>query len=120
MKQKHVFIVYSGPDQTGKVFHALTHAKQVHGRGDQAELYFAAEGTGWPELLASSAHPMNDLFDDLLTRGVIQGACQNCANAFGYTDGAERTVGLVQGPEASFGQIDIIGKADDGYRVWIF
>lgn len=120
MKQKHLFVVYSGPNEAGKVFHAMTHAKQVHDRGNLAELFFAAEGTGWPELLASRSHPMNGLFDFLLGNGVIQGACQNCANAFGHAEAAGQAVGLVSGPEASYGQIDIIGKADEGYRVWLF
>lgn len=120
MSQKHLFVVYSGADHVGKVFHALTHAKQVHVRGDVAELFFAAEGTAWPERLASSEHPMHGLFDELLEAGVIQGACQACADAFGHTEGARSTVGLVRGPDDSFGQIDIIGKADGGYRVWLF
>lgn len=98
----------------------MTHAKQVHSRGDLAELFFAAEGTGWPELLAVDSHSMHGLFDELLDAGVIQGACQNCANAFGHAEGAGLAVGLVQGPESSYGQIDIISKADDGYHVWLF
>lgn len=120
MSQKHAFVVYSGPAEVGRVFHALTHAKQVHQRGDQAEVYFAAEGTHWPAILAKSDHPMNALFSEMLEAGVVTGACAACANAFGTADGAKEVVNLVRGPDASFGQIDIIGMKDDGYQVWLF
>lgn len=120
MNQKHAFVVYAGPQETGRMFHALVHAKQVYGRGDHAELYFAAEGTHWPQLLAKSDHPMNGLFSEMLEAGVINGACAACANAFGTADRAKEVVSLIRGPEASFGQIDIIGMKDDGYHVWLF
>ena len=118
--RKQAFVVFSGPSELGKVFHALTYAKQAKQRGDQTELYFAGEGTHWPEILAKPDHPVHGLFKEVQDLGIIEGACQNCANAFGTTDSAKNTVGLVQGPEASFGQIDVLGKEDQGYRVWTF
>ena len=120
MSRKHAFVVYSGPEEVGRVFHALTHAKQVHQRGDNAVLYFAAEGTHWPATLAQSEHPMNALFSDMVRAGVVVGACEACANAFGTAEGAKEVVNLVRGPDASFGQIDIIGMHEDGYQVWLF
>lgn len=120
MPQKHAFIIYAGSSETGRVFHALTHAKQAHTRGDGAEVYFAAEGTQWPGRLAEKTHPMHALFDELLQANVVKGACENCANAFGNTGSAQAACGLVQGPQASFGQIDILGLEDSGWRVWLF
>ncbi|MFY9314408.1 MAG: DsrE family protein [Burkholderiales bacterium] len=120
MKQKHAFVVYSGAGDTGKAFHALIHAKQAHRRGDEVELYFAGEGTVWPEKLADAGHPMHGLFMEVRDAGAIAGACRNCAVAFGHEPGAQAACGLVQGPEQSFGQIDILGKSDAGFRVWLF
>ncbi len=120
MKQKHAFVVYSGEGETGRVFHAMVHAKQAYARGDDVQLFFAAEGTYWPERLADSQHQMHPLFEELLGAEIIAGACSNCANAFGHADGAKQAVGLIKGPEASYGQIDILGMADKGYRVWLF
>lgn len=120
MKQKHAFVVYSGASELGKVFHALTHAKQANRRGDEVELFFAGEATAWPEKLAVKTHPMHELFMEVLNAGVIEGACQNCAVAFGNEASAKAVCGLVQGPAESFGQIDILGKADAGFRVWLF
>lgn len=120
MSQKHAFIVYAGTNETGRVFHALSHAKQAHRRGNAAEVYFAAEGTIWPGVLADPAHPMHALFKEVLRAGVIKGACENCANAFGNTDSAQATCGLVRGPQESYGQIDILGLEDSGWRVWLF
>lgn len=120
MSQKHAFVIYAGSDDPGRVFHALTHAKQAHARGDSAEVYFAAEGTQWPGVLAEGTHPMHPLFEEVLLAGVIKGACENCATAFGHADSAKAACGLVRGPQASFGQIDILGLEDSGWRVWLF
>lgn len=120
MKQKQAFVVYSGAGEPGKVFHALIHAKQANLRGDEVELYFAGEGTAWPEKLTDKAHPMHELFMEMLNADVIEGASQNCAMVFGNEASAKAVCGLVKGPEESFGQIDILGKADAGFRVWLF
>lgn len=120
MSQKHAFVIYAGASESGRVFHALTHAKQAHTRGDNAEVYFAAEGTQWPGALADASHPMHGLFDDMLRTKVVKGACENCANAFGHSDSAKAACGLVQGTQASYGQIDILGLEDSGWRVWLF
>lgn len=120
MSKKHAFVVYSGSGETGRVFHALVHAKQALHRGDVAEVYFAAEGTFWPAALAQPDHAMHGLFDDLLQQEVIRGACENCARAFGHAESAGQVCSLISGPQESFGQIDILGLEDAGYRVWLF
>lgn len=120
MNPKHAFVVYAGEHEPGRLFHALTHARQIHARGGEAQLYFAAEGSGWPHLLGNADHDMHALFAELREQGVIQGACENCAVAFGNKDGAEAEVKLIRGPECSYGQIDIIGLEEAGYRVWLF
>lgn len=120
MTKKHAFVVYAGPAETGRVFHALTHAKQAHARGDQAAVYFAAEGTFWPVQLASPEHPMHSLFADLMDQQVVKGACENCATAFGHADDLRGVCTLIRGPQESDGQIDILGLEDAGWRVWLF
>jgi sulfur relay (sulfurtransferase) complex TusBCD TusD component (DsrE family) len=117
---KHAFIVYAGPSETGRAFHALTHARQAHERGDESALYFAAEGTAWPALLAAPDHPLHGLFMFVRDTGVLRGACENCAAAFGHTASASAVCALVKGPAASHGQIDILGLHDAGFHVWIF
>jgi 4-oxalocrotonate tautomerase len=118
--KKHGFIVYSGATETGRVFHALTHARQAHERGDEVALYFASEGTVWPGLLAAPKHPLHALFSLLQKAGVLRGACENCAAAFGHTESAGAVCTLVKGPAASYGQIDILGLHDEGFHVWMF
>ncbi len=121
MNGKHAFVVYAGANETGRVFHALTHARQAHGRaGGSAVLFFAAEGTYWPGVLADDTHPMHSLYASLSAAGVIRGACENCAIAFGHEQSARAACGLVRGGDASDGQIDILGLEDEGYRVWLF
>ena len=117
---KHAFVVYAGPAETGRVFHALTHAKQAHALGDQAKVYFAAEGTYWPGALSDSNHPMHGLFNEVSSTKLIEGACENCAVAFGNKGSAESACGLVRGPVESYGQIDILGLDAAGWRVWLF
>lgn len=120
MSKKQAFIVYAGKNENGRVFHAMTHARQASERGDTSELYFAAEGTAWPVALADKNHPMSELFKVLQKTNVIQGACENCAIAFGNEKSASKVVDLVKGPDCSYGQIDILDLEDQGYRVWIF
>lgn len=117
---KHAFIIYAGPAEAGRVFHALIHAKQAHLRGDTTAVFFAAEGTGWPGKLAAPDHNLHHLFTEVNRFGIIKGACENCSAAFGHTTTAQAACGLVRGPEASYGQIDILGLHDSGYRVWLF
>lgn len=83
MSQKHAFVIYAGASESGRVFHALTHAKQAHARGDNAEVYFAAEGTQWPGVLADASHPMHGLFDDMLRAKVVKGACKTARMPLG-------------------------------------
>lgn len=120
MNKKQAFIVYANEKENGRVFHAMTYARQAHERGDISELYFAAEATAWPSILANKEHPMYELFSTIKKTGVIQGACENCAIAFDNKKSAEKEVNLIKGPECSYGQIDILGLEDHGYRVWIF
>lgn len=120
MSKKHVFVVYAGPSESGRVFHALIHSVQAHARGDMVELYFAAEGTYWPGKLANASHPMHSLFELASLNGIVRGACKNCAVAFGNEASASASCGLVQGPAHSNGQIDILGFEDAGWRVWLF
>lgn len=120
MSKQHAFIIFSGANETGRVFHALTYAKQAHARGDVAQIYFGAEGTYWPGALTNSAHPMHPLFTEVKQANLIAGACQPCAMAFDNVDSAEQACGLIQGPVASYGQIDVLGLKDAGWRVWLF
>jgi len=55
MTKKQAFIVYASEKENGRVFHAMTHARQAYERGDTSELYFAAEGTAWPALSSSQS-----------------------------------------------------------------
>ena len=117
---KHAFVIYAGQNETGRVFHALAHAKQAYTRGDSVEVYFAAEGTYWPGVLAQRDHTMHALFNEVSQAGAIKGACENCAVAFDHVASATAACGLVRGPAESFGQIDILGLQDAGWRVWLF
>jgi predicted peroxiredoxin len=113
-------VIYAGQNEPGRVFHALIHAKQAHSRGDDTQVYFAAEGTYWPGVLTENSHSMHALYKEVSQAGVIKGACENCANAFGHADSAGAACGLVRGSKESFGQIDILGLEDAGWRVWQF
>ncbi len=118
--KKQAFVIYAGQNESGRVFHALAHAKQAHSRGDSVEVYFAAEGTYWPGVLAERDHSMHTLFKEVSQAGTIKGACENCAIAFDHVDSASAACGLVRGSAESFGQIDILGLEDAGWRVWLF
>ena len=118
--KKHAFVIYASQNEPGRVFHALIHAKQAHLRGDNTQVYFAAEGTYWPGALTEESQSMHALYKEISQANIIKGACQNCAIAFGHAESASEACGLVQGSAESFGQIDILGLEDSGWRVWLF
>lgn len=120
MTKKHAFIIFAGANEIGRMFHALIYAKQAHARGEAAQVYFAAEGTCWPGLLADTTHQFHSLFEELKQANLIIGACQQCSIGFGNKDITEKVCELVQGPAESYGQIDILGLEDAGWRVWLF
>jgi len=119
-KKKNAFVIFAGEKEAGRVYHALAYAKQAHARGDDVEVYFGAEGTYWPGVLSDRGHSMYALYQEVSQAGVIVGACQNCAVAFGHVESTTAACGLVQGPEDSFGQIDVLGLENTGWRVWLF
>lgn len=62
---------------------------------------------------------MHPLFNNILQAGAIKGTRENCATVFGRADSASTACGLVRGSAESFGQIDILGLEDAGWRVWL-
>ena len=120
MTNKHVFVVYSGESDPGRVYHALVYARQASLRGDEVRLFFAGDGTYWPEVLENDHPTMGEMFRELKERDVIEGVTRTCAMAYGRAESAEKILPLVSGPEDSLGQIDLLGFSDRSYRIWTY
>lgn len=120
MANKHVFVVYSGESDPGRVYHALVYALQAHRRGDEVRLFFAGDGTYWPEMLENNHPTMGEMFRELKERNVIEGVTKTCAMAYGRAEAAGKILPLVSGPEDSRGQIDLLDFADRSYRIWTY
>jgi hypothetical protein len=120
MTDKHVFVVYSGESDPGRVYHALVYALQASLRGNEVRFFFAGDGTYWPEVLENNHPTMGDMFQKLKERGVIEGITKNCAVAYGRAESGEKILPLVSGPEESRGQIDLLDFADRSYRIWTY
>lgn len=120
MANKHVFVVYSGESDPGRVYHALVYALQASRRGDEVLLFFAGDGTFWPEALENNHPTMGEMFRELKERNVLAGVTKNCAVAYGRAVAAEKVLPLVSGPEESRGQIDLLDFADRSYRIWTY
>jgi len=112
-----IVLANEGTDEgLGRVFNALTAAREAKEAGDTVELVFTGAGTRWVEPLNKKDHTLHELF--AATRDVLVGACGFCANAFGQTDALARCeVPLLTdfGPAMSYRKYTA-----DGYRVLTF
>lgn len=71
-------------DGLGRVVNALAAAGEYDKAGDEVRIVFTGTGTKWPTSLEKADHPAHGLY--VAAKGLIDGACGFCANAFGQTE----------------------------------
>ena len=87
--QKIAIVVLSdtGSDEAlGRIFNALTAAKEYKEAGDQVNVSFTGTGTKWIAALQQTNHPAHGLYQAVKDK--VAGACGFCAGAYGQTDAA--------------------------------
>lgn len=79
-------------DQIGPTANGLEYALDLDGHGHDVEVYFDGVGTRWlGELTANPEHPVNEYYEQARESGLIAGACEYCAGAFGATEGVRES-----------------------------
>lgn len=89
---KTAIVVLSDPstgseEALGRVFNALATAWEF-GQAGEALVLFQGAGTRWPAVLADSAHPANELYNNV-KKQVALVASAGCTAVFGAGEGIE-------------------------------
>jgi len=119
MSNKIAIIVISDTNTDeglGRVVNALAAAGEYNKAGDKVSIVFTGTGTKWPTVLDKSDHPAHGLYEAV--KGLVDGACGFCANAFGQTEAMKQySIKLLadSGPFMSYRQF-----TEAGYQVLIF
>ncbi len=119
MSHKIAIIILADTDTNeglGRVVNALAAAGEYNKAGDEVRIVFTGTGTKWPTSLEKADHPAHGLYE--AARGLVDGACSFCANAFGQTDAMKKyAIKLLtdSGPFMSYRQY-----TESGYQILIF
>jgi hypothetical protein len=100
----------------GRVVNALAAAGEYNKAGDEVRIVFSGTGTKWPTSLVKPDHPAHGLYK--AAKGLVDGACGFCANAFGQTEAMKSyPIKLLadSGPFMSYRQY-----TEAGFQVLIF
>jgi len=115
---KAAIIVLAGNEShadNGRVFNALTTAKEFAEAGDEVELIFDGAGTQWIPKLEDEDHDYHELYQSLREE---TSACDFCAGAFGV-DEAIDDAGVVTLDDHD-GHPSIRSLVDDDYEIITF
>lgn len=97
--------------------HALLYVQELYEAGHEVKVIFDGAGTVWIKKFEDEKHPHNPLYKAVKRLGVITGACQYCAGAFGVENDVKQagipTLGDVQGHPS------LSKLVDEGFQILI-
>lgn len=76
-------------ESLGRAVHALLYAQEVHDAGGEAQVVLDGAGTLWLPRFEDPEFPYAALYQQVRDAGLIAGACDYCAGAFGVKDKVE-------------------------------
>lgn len=87
------FAIVAQPQKTdmGRAVHSLLYARQLKDGGHDVQVYYDGEGTTWIPRFEDPAFKYHNLYRGVLDSGLIAGACEFCATAFGAKAAIEET-----------------------------
>jgi len=86
-EQKFAVLINADPDHTGPTANEIEYALDLDGSGYQVDVYFDGAATQWPSTLEENPdNPVNKYYQEVREKGLIDGACGFCANAYGTYD----------------------------------
>ncbi len=85
--QKFVVFVHAKEDEGAKFAHALMYANELKDAGHEVQLIFdGASVKTLANLTADPERPVYKLYQTVIQKGIVQGACEFCSNAMGVKD----------------------------------
>lgn len=80
---KFAIVAQPQKNDMGRAVHSLLYAQQLKEGSHDVKLYYDGEGTTWIPRFEDPSFKYHDLYRSVLEAGLIAGACEYCANAFG-------------------------------------
>jgi len=102
-------------ESLGRVVHALLYAQEVHEAGGDARVILDGAGTLWFSRFEDPEFPYGDLYHAVRDAGLIEGACDYCAGAFGVTESVKASGVPLIGQY--HGHPSLVGLIESGYQV---
>ncbi|WCK52964.1 DsrE family protein [Aneurinibacillus sp. Ricciae_BoGa-3] len=81
--KKFAIFVHASENEGAKALHALLYAQELHEAGHDVKVIFDGAGTVWIKKFEDEQNDFNPLYKAVKKLGVIAGACEYCAGAFG-------------------------------------
>lgn len=86
MTEKFVMVVQAGPQELAKALHALLYGQELHEAGYPVQIMFDGAGTTWVKEFEDPENKYHDVYKHAQKLGIVAGACEYCANAFGVAE----------------------------------
>ncbi len=80
---KIAILVHASESEGAKALHSLLYAQELHEAGHEVQVIFDGAGTVWVKKFEDPENKYNPLYKSVKNLGVITGACEYCAGAFG-------------------------------------
>lgn len=114
---RYALMLNAGPEEVGTAGNGFQYALKLDDHDHDVSVYLDGVATRWPGKLQSrSGHPVNEYFSELQDRGLVEGACRFCANAFDGTRGCEEAGVELLGDGDGHGP-DVGRLASDGHQL---
>jgi len=102
-------------ESLARAVHALLYTKEVHESGGAVRLILDGAGTLWFPRFEDPELPYRDLYREVREAGILDGACDYCAGAFGVKDAVE--AGGLPLVGEYHGHPSLVALIKDGYQV---
>lgn len=86
MAEKFIIVVHAGPQELARAIHVLLYGQELHEAGYQVQIMFDGAGTTWIKEFQNPENKYHDVYKHVQKLGIIAGACEYCANAFGVAE----------------------------------
>lgn len=89
--KKFAILVHAGETEGAKALHGLLYAQELHEAGHKVQLIFDGAGTAWVQRFEDPANKFHPFYQVVKKLGLIAGACEYCAGAFGVSESVKQS-----------------------------
>jgi hypothetical protein len=89
--KKFAIFVHAGENEGAQALHGLLYAQELHEAGHEVRVIFDGAGTAWIGRFEDPSSKYNPIYKAVKNLGVIAGACEFCAGAFGVVESVKQS-----------------------------